>query len=68
LIQESLEELRGSLTLIVVAHRVTTLSLCDRVMVIRDGRLESFGPADLVYDSNEFYRESVKIASAGGAG
>jgi ATP-binding cassette subfamily B protein len=68
LIQESLEELRRSLTLIVVAHRVSTLSLCDRVMVIRDGRLESFGPADLVYDSNEFYRESVKIASAGGAG
>ena len=67
LIQESLEELRGSLTLVVVAHRVSTLSLCDRVMVIREGRLESFGPADLVYDSNEFYRQSVQIASAGGA-
>jgi ABC-type multidrug transport system fused ATPase/permease subunit len=65
LIQESLEELRGSLTLIVVAHRVSTLSVCDRVMVIRSGRLESFGPADLVYDSNEFYRESVDLAAAG---
>jgi ABC-type multidrug transport system fused ATPase/permease subunit len=65
LIQESLEGLRGHLTLVVVAHRLTTLSLCDRVMVIRDGQLEAFAPADKLYASNGFYREAVELASTG---
>ena len=65
LIQESLQGLRGSLTLIIVAHRLTTLRLCDRVMVIRDGYLEAFAPATLLYDSNDFYRRAVDLAAAG---
>ena len=65
LIQESLEGLRGNLTLLIVAHRLTTLSLCDRVMVIRDGHLEAFAPAELLYDSNDFYRQAVDLAAAG---
>jgi len=67
LIQESLEGLRGSVVLIVVAHRLTTLNLCDRVMVIRGGRLEAFASAGHLYDSNDFYRQSVDLAAAGGA-
>jgi ATP-binding cassette subfamily B protein len=65
LIQESLEELRGDLTLVVVAHRLSTLQLCDRVMVIRDGRLEAFEPARRLYDSNDFYRRATDLAAAG---
>jgi len=67
LIQESLEGLRGDLTVIVVAHRVSTLSLCDRVMVIREGRLEAFGPIGHLYDSNEFYRRAVDLSIASGS-
>ena len=67
LIQESLEALRHELTLIVVAHRPSTLSLCDRVMVIRGGCLEAFAPADLLYRSNQFYRRAVDAAAAGGS-
>jgi ABC-type multidrug transport system fused ATPase/permease subunit len=65
LIQESLRGLRGDLTMLVVAHRLTTLTLCDRVMVIREGRLEAFAPARLLYDSNVFYRQAVDLASTG---
>ena len=65
LIQESLEGLRGNLTLLVVAHRLTTLSLCDRVMVIRGGRLEAFANAGRLYDTNEFYRQAVQLAASG---
>lgn len=67
LIQESLEALHDKLTVFVVAHRLTTLSLCDRVMVIRDGHLEAFAPAGSLYDSNEFYRHAVDLAATGHA-
>ena len=64
LIQDSLGELRGGLTLLVVAHRLSTLSLCDRVMVIRDGRVEAFATPDTLYRTNDFYREAVNIGAA----
>ena len=66
LIQDSLEGLRGELILILVAHRTTTLSLCDRVMVLRGGRLEAFASAGELYDSNDFFHQSVDLAVAGG--
>ncbi len=66
-IQDSLEELRGTVTLIVVAHRLTTLSLCGRVMVICDGRLEAFDSAELLYASNDFYRQAVDLATTRGS-
>ncbi len=65
LIQESLEGLRGKLTLVVIAHRLTTIRLCDRVMVIRDGLLEAFAPAELLYGSNDFYRNAIDLAALG---
>jgi ABC-type multidrug transport system fused ATPase/permease subunit len=64
LIQQSLGELRQSLTLIIVAHRPSLLAVCDRVMVIRDGHLEAFAAASELYESNGFFRQSVDLASA----
>lgn len=65
LIQESLGALRGRMTIIVVAHRLTTLGLCDRVMVIRNARLEAFEAAESLYRSNDFYRHAVDLGAVG---
>lgn len=67
LIQESLEGLRGELTLIIVAHRLSTLGLCDRVMVVEDGRLAAFAPADELERSNAFYKRAASLAGVGKA-
>ena len=42
-IKESLCAIRHKLTLFLVAHRASTLDICERVMVIADGRLDRFG-------------------------
>ena len=42
LLQQSLLGLKGEITLFIVAHRISTLDMCDRVMVIPNGRLEAF--------------------------
>ena len=44
LVQESLTQLKGELTLFVIAHRMSTLDICDRVMVFVQGRLDAFEP------------------------
>jgi ATP-binding cassette subfamily B protein len=61
LVQESLRELKGEVILFLVAHRLSTLSICDRVMVVVGGRLQAMDrPARLVA-TNDFYREVTEI-------
>jgi ABC-type multidrug transport system fused ATPase/permease subunit len=68
LIQESLSDLKGDVTMVIVAHRLSTLTLCDRIMVLRDGRLEAFDTAESLERSNAFFREAVRLAKLGGGG
>jgi ATP-binding cassette subfamily B protein len=48
LVQETIISLRGAVTMIVIAHRLTTLRFCSRVLVMRDGGIEMIGPPDAV--------------------
>jgi ABC-type multidrug transport system fused ATPase/permease subunit len=43
-VQETLEGLEGTVTVVVVTHRPTTLERCGRILRIRDGRVEARGP------------------------
>lgn len=48
-IQETLAGLKGSVTAVVIAHRLTTLQRCDRILLLRDGRVEACGsPGDVI--------------------
>jgi ABC-type multidrug transport system fused ATPase/permease subunit len=68
LIQESLFGLRHELTLFVIAHRMSTLDVCDRVMVIQGGRLVAFDTTELLQTNNDYYRSASLLAAGGGAG
>jgi ABC-type multidrug transport system fused ATPase/permease subunit len=63
LIQESLASLRGRMTMVIVAHRLNTLNLCDRVMVLRGGKLEAFDTLERLNESNAFYRDAISRKS-----
>lgn len=45
--------LRGSRTLITIAHRLTTVSRCDRVFLVADGRIVDQGEFPLLMERNE---------------
>ncbi len=68
LIQDSLRDLRHELTLFIIAHRMSTLDICDRVMVIIDGRLVAFDTIDFLQQHNAYYRSASKIASGTDSG
>jgi ATP-binding cassette, subfamily B, bacterial len=67
LIQESLTALKSGLTLFTIAHRMSTLDMCDRVMVIQDGHLAAFDTKAVLQVENPYYRSASMIA-AGTAG
>jgi ABC-type multidrug transport system fused ATPase/permease subunit len=58
-------DLKQELTLFIIAHRMSTLDVCDRVMVIIDGKLVAFDTIDLLQRNNSYYRSASALA--GGA-
>jgi ATP-binding cassette subfamily C protein len=50
-VTRAIAALHGQRTLIVIAHRLTTVESCDRLIFLRDGRLVGVGPyAELLRD------------------
>jgi ABC-type multidrug transport system fused ATPase/permease subunit len=58
LIQASLAALRGSLTLFLIAHRMSTLDICDRVVVIVGGRLDAVEAFEDLPLRNAYFRSA----------
>ncbi len=65
LLQESLTALRERTTLLIVAHRMSTLEMCDRILVLVDGRVDGYGPADELLRDNKYYRAAISLSGAG---
>jgi ABC-type multidrug transport system fused ATPase/permease subunit len=63
LISESLTALKHELTLFIIAHRMSTLDMCDRVMVIVGGRLVAFDTKALLQRDNPYYRNASQLAA-----
>lgn len=62
LIRATLVELSRQMTVIIIAHRLSTLNACTRIMVIADGQLHGFDTPERLEQSNEFYRESLVLS------
>lgn len=67
LIQESLNGLRHELTLFIIAHRMSTLDICDRVMVIKGGRLVAFDTIEFLRQHDPYYRSASAVAARASA-
>ena len=62
LIRQTLEDFRDEMTIIIIAHRLSTLDSCDRLMVIHDGELKAFDTPDNLEKDNDFYREALRLS------
>lgn len=62
LLRSTLVELRERMTIVVIAHRLSTLDICDRIMVIQDGELRGFDTPSNLSISSDFYREALELS------
>jgi ABC-type multidrug transport system fused ATPase/permease subunit len=62
LVRDTLRSLKDRMTVIVIAHRLSTLAICDRIMVIKDGELKAFDTPSALEQSSDFYREALVLS------
>lgn len=62
LVHETFTTLKGSVTLFAIAHRLSTLNTCDRIMVMGDGRLQAFGDRAMLERESAFYRDALELS------
>ncbi|MBS2936451.1 ABC transporter ATP-binding protein [Nocardioides sp. J2M5] len=55
--------LQGEITLVIVAHRLSTVRHCDRLAYLEGGRIEGFGTFDEVRESNPSFAHMVRLGS-----
>lgn len=62
-ITQTVEALSGDITVIMVAHRLSTVRGADQFVVLDHGSVASIGTFDEVLESNELFAELVRLAS-----
>jgi ABC-type multidrug transport system fused ATPase/permease subunit len=55
----SIQDLAGSITIIMVAHRLTTVRGCDSIIFMEQGRLVDNQTFDVLVDKNQSFRSMV---------
>lgn len=61
------EEIPGT-TKIIIAQRISSVSGCDRIIVMEDGQVNGFDTHENLLESNQIYREVYESQSGGGSG
>ena len=62
LLRETMAELAGRRTVIIIAHRLSTLSICDRIMVLLGGEIQGYDDPATLEATNRFYSEALRLS------
>ena len=52
----------GKVTVVIIAHRMSTLEICDRIMVIEGGRMTAFSSPSALREDSDFYQNAMAVA------
>lgn len=67
-VAEVVEALHGDVTVLVVAHRLSTVRHCDQVVFLKGGRVEASGTFDEVRAASPDFAHLVRLGSLEGVG
>jgi ABC-type multidrug transport system fused ATPase/permease subunit len=62
LMRDTMSDLGQYKTVFIIAHRLSTLSICNRIMVILSGELQGMDEPVRLEESNPFYREALRLS------
>ena len=62
-VTETIHQLSGSMTMIIVAHRLSTVRTCDMLVLLREGRVAAVGTFDEVARNDAEFARMVELGS-----
>jgi len=66
-VRDTLGALRGRASVVVMAHRLSTVNTCDRVAVVRAARIVALGPPGDLAETDPYFREALALSTPGRA-
>jgi ATP-binding cassette, subfamily B, bacterial PglK len=57
----AVQALAGSTTIVIIAHRITSVQACDRIFVLHNGSIEAAGSYDELLETSERFRAMAKV-------
>ena len=60
-IRQTIAELKGRCTIVIVAHRLSTVAHADRIVVLAEGRIVAEGTHEALLRENGLYRDFARI-------
>jgi len=64
-IQENIDKLKGKYTILIVAHRLSTIKNADKIVVMNKGEIIDFGNFNELFDKNETFHRMVNLQELG---
>lgn len=63
-VQQAIEEMRGKISIVLVAHRLNTVKMADRIIVMNNGEISESGKWGDLIASRGFFSEMAKLQGA----
>lgn len=60
-IQENIDVLKGEYTILIVAHRISTIKNADRIVIMNDGQITDIGSFKTLLDSSPYFKKLVEL-------
>ncbi|MDD5208138.1 MAG: ABC transporter ATP-binding protein [Elusimicrobiales bacterium] len=67
-VMEAIEGVNKDVTILIIAHRVTTLKRCDFILQLEGGKVTAQGTYDQLLEASPVFRKAALAAEAGGEG
>lgn len=60
-IQENIEALKGQYTIVIIAHRLSTVKNADQIMLLKQGRIDRIGRFEEMLKGSASFKKMVKL-------
>ncbi|UJH91306.1 ATP-binding cassette domain-containing protein [Antarcticibacterium sp. 1MA-6-2] len=60
-IQKNIDDLKGNYTILIVAHRISTIKNSDRIIVMKNGSIENIGNFEELMESSVKFKKMVEL-------
>lgn len=60
-IQKNIDELKGDYTILIVAHRISTIKNADRIVVMKNGEISNIGKFHDLIEKSKYFKKLVEL-------